>query len=66
MSKINVIRAWKDEEYRATLTVQELAALPANPAGSVEFAAVGGADFLLTTSRICAADGSPTPDCLGL
>ena len=36
MSKIDVIRAWKDEEYRATLTPEQLAALPDNPAGMVE------------------------------
>jgi mersacidin/lichenicidin family type 2 lantibiotic len=31
---IDVIRAWKDPEYRKTLTSEELASLPANPAGS--------------------------------
>jgi mersacidin/lichenicidin family type 2 lantibiotic len=28
-----VIRAWKDEEYRASLTEQERALLPEHPAG---------------------------------
>ncbi|HEX4960527.1 MAG TPA: mersacidin/lichenicidin family type 2 lantibiotic [Thermoanaerobaculia bacterium] len=30
---IDVVRAWRDEEYRNSLTEQELASLPANPAG---------------------------------
>jgi mersacidin/lichenicidin family type 2 lantibiotic len=33
MKKIDVIRAWRDEEYRNSLTPEERASLPANPAG---------------------------------
>ena len=33
---IDVIRAWKNEDYRASLTVEQLAQLPANPAGGIE------------------------------
>jgi mersacidin/lichenicidin family type 2 lantibiotic len=33
MKKIDVIRAWRDEEYRDSLTAEERASLPANPAG---------------------------------
>jgi mersacidin/lichenicidin family type 2 lantibiotic len=33
---IDVVRAWKDPEYRKTLTSEELASLPANPAGASE------------------------------
>ena len=36
MSWVNVIRAWKDEHYRAGLTEAERAALPAHPAGLYE------------------------------
>jgi mersacidin/lichenicidin family type 2 lantibiotic len=36
MSKVNIIRAWKDEAYRMSLSAEERAALPANPAGSIE------------------------------
>ena len=36
MSKVDVIRAWKDEEYRLSLTEQERAQLPAHPAGLIE------------------------------
>ncbi len=49
MSKFDIIRAWKDEEFRRSLTDAQREALPQNPAGLVElFAAdleevVGGA-----------------------
>jgi mersacidin/lichenicidin family type 2 lantibiotic len=36
MSHVNVVRAWKDEAYRNSLTDAERAALPENPAGLVE------------------------------
>lgn len=36
MSKADVIRAWKDPEYRCTLGPAELASMPENPAGSIE------------------------------
>lgn len=34
--KLDVIRAWKDEAYRASLSEEQLAQLPASPAGAVE------------------------------
>jgi mersacidin/lichenicidin family type 2 lantibiotic len=36
VSRIDVVRAWKDTEYREGLSEAELAALPANPAGLIE------------------------------
>jgi mersacidin/lichenicidin family type 2 lantibiotic len=36
MSHRNIIRAWKDPEYRASLTAEELALIPSNPAGEIE------------------------------
>jgi mersacidin/lichenicidin family type 2 lantibiotic len=30
---VDVVRAWRDEEYRNSLTEQEQAGLPENPAG---------------------------------
>ena len=33
---VDVTRAWKDEEYRKSLTPQQLAQLPPNPAGEEE------------------------------
>ena len=38
MAHVNIVRAWKDEEYRRSLTETEKALLPANPAGFVELA----------------------------
>ncbi|HEX4499151.1 MAG TPA: mersacidin/lichenicidin family type 2 lantibiotic [Thermoanaerobaculia bacterium] len=31
--KIDVVRAWRDEEYRNSLTPEQLASLPESPAG---------------------------------
>jgi mersacidin/lichenicidin family type 2 lantibiotic len=36
ISDIDVVRAWKDEEYRSSLTEAQRAQLPENPAGLVE------------------------------
>ena len=36
MSNIDIVRAWKDEEYRTGLSADELALIPDNPAGLVE------------------------------
>ncbi len=49
VSRIDVVRAWKDPEYREGLSEAERAALPANPAGLMDLAdaelagAAGGA-----------------------
>jgi mersacidin/lichenicidin family type 2 lantibiotic len=61
MSKDNMIRAWKDPEYRVTLNAQERALLPANPAGTIDDAKLaevaGGIPplsfFDLCTVRLC-------------
>jgi mersacidin/lichenicidin family type 2 lantibiotic len=36
MSNRDIIRAWKDEAYRQSLSNGELSALPQNPAGIIE------------------------------
>jgi len=36
MNTRNIIRAWKDEEYRLSLSEAERALLPAHPAGTIE------------------------------
>jgi mersacidin/lichenicidin family type 2 lantibiotic len=36
MSHLNIIRAWKDAEYRHSLSVAEQALLPEHPAGVIE------------------------------
>jgi len=54
MSKLDVIRAWKDEEYFNRLSESERSLLPANPAGIVELSdrdlteAEGGTTMSLT------------------
>jgi len=34
---MEVVRAWKDEEYRDTLTAEQRAQLPEHPSGIIEF-----------------------------
>jgi mersacidin/lichenicidin family type 2 lantibiotic len=52
MSHVNVIRAWKDEEYRLGLPEADRARLPENPAGLIEVpehdlgAVAGGYSYL--------------------
>ena len=36
MFDFDVVRAWKDAKYRRSLTAEQLARLPENPAGLVE------------------------------
>lgn len=36
---IDLLRAWKDPEYRKSLTPEELACVPENPAGNAELSA---------------------------
>ena len=38
MSHRDIIRAWKDAEFRSSLSEAERAMLPANPAGAIELA----------------------------
>lgn len=50
MSKLDVIRAWKDEEYFNKLSESERSLLPANPVGLVE----------LTDQDLVQVDGGTT------
>ncbi|WP_414577933.1 mersacidin/lichenicidin family type 2 lantibiotic [Anabaena sp. CCY 9402-a] len=36
MSSFDIIRAWKDEDYRNTLSGEQRSQLPENPAGMIE------------------------------
>jgi len=61
MSKVNIIRAWKDEAYRNSLSDAERAALPENPAGVLELADAdvadvnGGFPWIVTVTVITVA-----------
>jgi len=37
MPTMEIVKAWKDEEYRATLTAEQRAQLPEHPSGIIEF-----------------------------
>jgi mersacidin/lichenicidin family type 2 lantibiotic len=51
MSQLDIIRAWKDEEYANSLTDTQRAMLPQNPAGLIE----------LTDQDLDSAAGGITP-----
>jgi len=59
MSNLDVIRAWKDPEYRDSLTAAEQAALPEHPAGLIELvdeelsSVNGAASYELATYGCC-------------
>jgi mersacidin/lichenicidin family type 2 lantibiotic len=36
MSRVDVVRAWRDPQYRRSLSREQRAALPRNPAGEVQ------------------------------
>jgi mersacidin/lichenicidin family type 2 lantibiotic len=36
MHKVDIVRAWKDEEYRLSLSEEERRQLPPHPAGLIE------------------------------
>ena len=52
MSKLDVIRAWKDEQYRSSLEGSLVGTLPANPVGRLDLSEIelsnvaAGADAL--------------------
>jgi mersacidin/lichenicidin family type 2 lantibiotic len=77
MSPEQIIRAWKDEEYRQSLSEAELAQLPENPVGLVqladeEAASIAGGTWSLTGTcdrRRCPStwySGCPSWDCIRL
>ena len=60
MSRLDIIRAWKDEEYLSGLSEAERVLIPQNPAGLVELSdaelgsAEGGDPFTTTIFTISA------------
>jgi mersacidin/lichenicidin family type 2 lantibiotic len=36
MSRLDIVRAWKDQAFRNSLSAEQRALLPGNPAGTVE------------------------------
>ena len=63
MSKIDIIRAWKDEEYRNTLSPEELALLPTNPAGIVELTDEALDDLVAQGGNAVVADSCDSNSC---
>ena len=65
MSRLDVVRAWKDEEYRIGLSDEERRLLPENPAGTLDLSSSeihGGADAFAPISIFRTCDGICTGD----
>ena len=65
MSIKNIIRAWKDEDYRLSLSEAERALLPEHPAGLIELSGAemdgGDGGVNLITAGVSACHGHCTP-----
>jgi mersacidin/lichenicidin family type 2 lantibiotic len=59
LRKIDIIRAWRDPEYRNTLSADELLHLPSHPAGLVELSD----EELGRASGMYAAPSTTAPEC---
>jgi mersacidin/lichenicidin family type 2 lantibiotic len=61
MSNRKIIRAWKDEDFRLSLSESERALLPEHPAGLVELTdqqlggVAGGREFSVWPPLVCSA-----------
>lgn len=69
MSQAEILRAWEDPGFRATLTPDQLAQLPPNPAGSFDaLLASLELDGPVSDDQFFWGLGTPTPcseDCCG-
>jgi mersacidin/lichenicidin family type 2 lantibiotic len=58
MTRVDIVRAWKDEEYRLSLTEEERAQLPEHPAGLIDLdveqmkAVFGGQQTTTATTKL--------------
>ena len=57
MTPDQIVRAWKDADYGATLPLDAASAVPAHPAGAIELAddalgLVAGGDMLMNTEYL--------------
>lgn len=65
---IDIIRAWKDEEYRNSLSEEQRSQLPENPAGMIELSdedmgsVVGGGSWFCCGGIISAIFDNPVAE----
>jgi mersacidin/lichenicidin family type 2 lantibiotic len=63
MTTTQIVRSWKDEDYFASLTVEERTLLPNNPAGLIELNnddCLGANGGTLETITFCVPTGTAT------
>jgi mersacidin/lichenicidin family type 2 lantibiotic len=54
---IDIIRAWKDEEYRNSLSEEQRSQLPENPAGMIELSDEDMGSVVGGFSQLCCGGG---------
>jgi len=60
LSNEEIIRAWKDQDFRNSLTPEQLAQLPKHPAGQIEFEDRNPYRTTILTASICRGRGGCT------
>lgn len=63
MSKTDIVRAWKSEDYRTSLNSAERSALPSNPAGEIELKGIRSGKDNFFTFKPCFS--GPVGECTG-
>jgi mersacidin/lichenicidin family type 2 lantibiotic len=63
MNREDIVRAWKDPNYRSTLSKEQLAELPINPVGTFELTEAELAEVAGGTTGTCGTGGLPPRDC---
>lgn len=58
-----IVRAWEDPEYRQTLTEEQRALLPANPAGEIQFTPRAGNTLHFVTLANASSDNCSSSNC---
>ncbi|HEY7124230.1 MAG TPA: mersacidin/lichenicidin family type 2 lantibiotic [Ktedonobacterales bacterium] len=59
MTALDIVRAWKDAEYRQSLSAEEQTLLPEHPAGAIELPdedlaqVAGGASTIVPGTMLC-------------
>lgn len=68
--KVDIVRAWRDEEYRNSLTEEQRASLPENPAGLAQVSdsvlrSIAGGCGGYYLSKECYPGSTPYVSCVG-
>lgn len=63
LTPAEIVRAWEDPEYRLTLSEEQRANLPANPAGDIQFTPRAGNTLHFVTLANASSDNCSSSNC---